>query len=60
MFNIKQDSLTVSNYIAKIQGAASDVARVASDFLTINDNLLALIMLMGVSEEYQTVVDTIR
>jgi hypothetical protein len=59
VFSIRQDALTVSEYVARIQGATNNVARVARDFITINDNLLALIMLMGVSEDYQTVVDTI-
>lgn len=59
VFCLRQNSQSVSEYVARAQGAANNVARVAADFITINDNLLALILLMGVSEEYQTVVDTI-
>ena len=47
------------NTLLRFKRTSNNVACVASDCKTIYDNLLAVIILMGVSPDYQTVVDTI-
>jgi transposase InsO family protein len=59
LFSCRQGNLRMNEYLANIQQASNQAAKVASDYISVQDNLLAMIMLLGVAEEYDTVVDSI-
>jgi hypothetical protein len=59
LFRIDQGSDSVKAYIARIEEASNLVKTIAAKHLTISDSLKAMIILMGVSDSLQHVVDSI-
>jgi transposase InsO family protein len=59
LFSCRQGNQRMNEYLANIQQASNQATKVASEYITVQDNLLAMIMLLGVNEEYDNVVDSI-
>jgi transposase InsO family protein len=59
LFSCRQGTQRMNEYLARVQQASNQASKVASDYILIKDNLLAMIMLLGASDEYDTVVDSI-
>jgi hypothetical protein len=52
LYSCRQGTQRMNEYLSTIQQASNQANKVAFDYIKIDDNLLAMIMLLGAGEEY--------
>ena len=60
LFTIKQGNQSIALYIAQVEKAVYVVNALPSKVLEVKDNLKAMILLMGLNENYESVIDAIN